>query len=144
MRLLVKYPTRARPQIFLTRLKEWLDAAAQPALLSVLVSYDEDDATMTPEVIAQAEAMHPSCVCHSGISTSKIHAINRDMDKAGDWDVVIVVSDDFFCRRKGWDDVIREQMTKHFPDTDGSLWIFDGAQRLINTLPCLGRKFYER
>src|SRR6478609_7340473 len=146
MRLLVKYPTRARPQIFLTRLKEWLDAAAQPALLSVLVSYDEDDATMTPEVIAQAEAMHPACVCVRGSSKTKIQACNADInDYKADWDVILLISDDMFCRRHGWDHSIRENMGLWFPGTDGVLWFHDGTkQRAIMTLSCIGRKYYER
>jgi hypothetical protein len=103
------------------------------------VSYDEDDATMTPEIIAQAEAMHPALVAIRGRSASKIDACNRDLENyGGDWDVVLLISDDMWCVRKGWDDLIRERMTQYFPDTDGALWFFDGAQKRINTLECVG------
>jgi len=144
VRILLKYPTRQRPQQFLARLREWVLQADRRDLISVVVSYDDDDPTMTLGVIAEATGIHPAIACHGGISESKIHAINRDMDKGGDWDIVLIISDDFFCRRRGWDSMVAEQMAKYFPDTDGSLWFYDGSQRKINTLPCLGRKYYDR
>ncbi len=143
MRILLKFPTRGRPQQFLTTLRGWLTNAADLSQIAVLVSYDSDDATMTPEVIAKAEAMHPALVAVSSISKSKIDACNRDLPEyGGHWDVVLLASDDMWCVRQGWDAMIREKMLLFFPDTDGALWIFDGAQRKINTLECVGRKRY--
>jgi hypothetical protein len=144
MKILCKYPTRGRPQFFLQRLKEWTDLAEKPQDIAWLVSYDSDDATMTPEVIAQAETIHPSVICVKGESKTKIAACNADIGEyAADWSVVLLVSDDFFCRRKGWDEIIRTNMARYFPDTDGALWFFDGSQKHINTLECVGRKRYE-
>lgn len=145
MRILLKFPTRGRPARFLQTLKEWLDAAADPSRLAILVSYDADDATMTPEVIAAAEKLHPACVCVKGNSKTKIEACNADLNEyGGDWNVCLLCSDDMWVRRRGWDDAIRQNMQKYFPDTDGALWHFDQAQRKINTLECVGRKYYER
>ena len=144
MRILLKFPTRGRPQQFLKTLKGWLDNAADLSRIAVLVSYDADDASMTPEIIAQTEAMHPALVAVKGNSKTKIAACNADLPEyGGDWDVVLLISDDMWCVRKGWDDLIRDRMSKYFPDTDGALWFFDGAQRKINTLECVGRKRYE-
>ena len=39
---------------------------------------------------------------------------------------------------------IRQKMIKHFPDTDGVLWFFDGWRKDLNTLCIIGRKYYER
>lgn len=145
MRILIKFPTRGRPKQFLETLRGWLMNAADLSQIAVLVSYDSDDATMTPEIIAEAEAMHPALVAVSGISKSKIDACNRDLPEyGGHWDVVLLVSDDMWCVRQGWDVMIRERMLLHFPDTDGALWFFDGAQRQINTLECVGRKLYAQ
>jgi hypothetical protein len=120
--------------------------ASDLSRIAVLVSYDEDDATMTPEIIAQAEAMHPGLIAVKGASKTKIAACNDGVnDFPADWDIIILVSDDMFCRRKGWDDILREQMRKNYPDTDGVLWFHDGTkQRVIMTLSCIGRKYYER
>lgn len=145
MRVLIKFPTRGRPQQFLTTLRGWLENAADLSRIAILVSYDADDTSMTPEVIAQAEGMHPALVAVSGHSASKIAACNRDLPEyGGAWDIVLLVSDDMWCVRQGWDTMIREKMALHFPDMDGALWFFDGAQRKINTLECVGRKRYEQ
>lgn len=146
MRILIKYPSRGRPQQFLLTLQGWLSQAADLSRIAILVSYDEDDAMMTPEVIAQAEALHPALVAVKGSSKTKIAACNADLnDYCGDWDVVLLVSDDMICRRQGWDETIRDQMNRNFHDTDGVLWFHDGSkQRVIMTLSCIGRAYYER
>lgn len=144
MRILLKYPTRGRPLRFLETLLGWVVNAEKPELLSVLVSYDKDDRTMTPAITAKAEIYHPGLICIAGNSRTKIEACNADINEyGGTWDVVLLCSDDMFCRRKGWDTMIRKHMAACFPDTDGALWFWDGSQRAINTLECVGRKRYE-
>lgn len=144
MRILLKFPSRGRPQQFLKTLRGWLDNADDLSRIAVLVSYDADDATMTDAVIEQAQAMHPALVAVKGNSKTKIAACNSDLPEyGGDWEIVLLISDDFWCRRKGWDSTIRDSFNRFFPDTDGALWHFDGSQKLINTLECVGRKRYE-
>jgi hypothetical protein len=46
---------------------------------------------------------------------------------------------------KGYDDIIRNKMTKHYSDCDGVLWFNDGYQKnKLNTLCILGKKYYKR
>jgi hypothetical protein len=46
---------------------------------------------------------------------------------------------------KGYDNIIRNNMKTHYPDTDGVLWFNDGYQgQNLNTLCILGRKYYQR
>lgn len=143
MRILLKYPTRGRPRQFLTTLRGWLSQATDLSRIAILVSYDLDDVTMTPDVIAEAESLHPASVCIGGNSKTKIEACNADLNGYdGDWCAVLLISDDMWCVRQGWDDMVRMNMARYFPDTDGALWFFDGAQKKINTLECVGRKRY--
>lgn len=144
MRIMCKYPTRGRPAHFLQRLREWATLAREPHNLAFLVSYDADDATMNDVIVSQAEAIHPSVVCVKGNSPNKIAACNADIaDYKADWDVVLLISDDMIPCREAWDDLIRKKMGLYFPDTDGALWFWDGAQRKINTIECVGRKRWE-
>lgn len=145
MKILCKYPTRGRPEIFLQRLQEWRHMATAASEVGFLVSYDDDDETMSADVFARAHALVPNLVTVRGNSKTKIEACNADIAKwTLPWDVVLLISDDMFCRRMGWDVLVRQHMFAKFPDTDGSLWFYDGSQREINTLACLGRKYYER
>lgn len=145
MRILCKYPTRGRPGHFIARLREWSSLAYDPANIAFLVSYDADDATMNDVVISQAEAVHPSVVCVKGNSKTKIEACNADLaDYKADWDVVLLISDDMVCRREAWDDMIRKRMALFFPDYDGALWFWDGSQKKINTLECVGKTRWKK
>ena len=145
MKILVKYPTRSRPSAFLLRLGEWYAQAKDKDNIYFLVSYDHDDTSMTEEVINQAMAIVPKMIIVKGNSKTKIEACNADVKECPyDWDVCLLISDDMYCSQHGWDTMVRAEMEASYPDTDGSLWFFDGAQRKINTLSCLGRAYFNR
>ena len=145
MKILLKYPTRGRPAQFLSTLSEWLSRCDDPRSICVLVSYDLDDDTMTGSVLEEAARMHPDLVLDGGPNGTKIEACNAGLKAYPEpWDVVLLVSDDMRNCRSGWDETVRLGMKLHFPDTDGALWFFDGRQREINTLECVGRRRYER
>lgn len=145
MKLLCKFPTRGRPQRFLTTLRGWIENATHPENVTFIVSYDHDDATMTPAVIAQTQGLRCEVRCYAGNSRTKIEAVNADIYRMMGWDAVLVVSDDMFCRRKGWDELIEKKMNEFHPDGDGALWFHDGTkQRVICTLSCMTWKMYSR
>lgn len=107
-----------------------------------LVTIDADDQTMTKQVVEQAEKMGNVQVI-SGMSESKIHAINRDMSRSGEWDILVLASDDMVPVKRGWDALVQVAFTTYFPDTDGVVHFTDGHTPL-NTQCILGRKYYER
>lgn len=144
LKLLVKFPTRSRPEKFLSVLSEMFSLCKNHDNIEVLVSIDRDDETMTTEVIDKAIAITRNISFQIGTSKSKVEAINRDMNLAGDWDVVLLASDDMVPRFQGWDEIITSNMNMYFPDTDGFLWFHDGHQHRICTLTIMGRKYYER
>jgi hypothetical protein len=145
MKILLKMPTRQRPQKFLSVLKKYADLITLKDQVKILVSYDTDDRTMTPAVIDQAKAIYQNIELVSGYSVGKIHACNRDVAASKDWDIVVLASDDMLPQVKGWDKHISEMMQKHFPDTDGVLWFNDGYTfDKLNTMCILGRKYFDR
>lgn len=145
MHILVKFPTRGRPKIFLERLKEYANGALKPDKISFLVSYDADDFTMNQDVVAAAMKIHPDVTMVRGYSKTKIEAVNADIANYGKpWKIILVVSDDMALRRHGWDEVIRDAFEKNYPDLDGAMWFHDDSkQKVICTLSCLGRKLYD-
>jgi hypothetical protein len=62
----------------------------------------------------------------------------------GDFDIVLLASDDMIPQVQGYDSIIRINMKKYYPNTDGILWFFDGYRRDLNTLCILGKKYYDR
>jgi hypothetical protein len=143
--ILVKYPTRSRPQLFLKTLSEYIAKASDNDSIQYIISYDIDDKSMTHEVIETAMYFHPNVKVFAGHGISKIEACNRDIEKADKWDILLLISDDMECKAQGWDNLIRESMKVEYPDTDGCLWFHDGSdQRFISTLSCIGNKYYNR
>jgi hypothetical protein len=147
MRILLKCPTRSRPQRVLKTLGAYVRLAARADLLGVAVSCDTDDPTMANT--AELQAVLAPCAWSRifyGHNPNKIAACNANISEVDwDWDIIVLVSDDMVPQVRGYDDVIRTQMTNRFPDRNGILWFNDGFQgQNLNTLCIYGRAFYDQ
>lgn len=141
-KLLVKFPSRGRPDKFLQVFNMYQDSILLKDTTFFLVSIDEDDKSMV-DTVSRLSA-YPNTEVVIGPPLGKVGACNRDL--AGrDWDILLLASDDMIPQVKGMDKIIIDLMNEHFPDGDGALWFNDGYTRdLINTIVCLGRKYYDR
>lgn len=149
MRILLKCPTRSRPEKLLKTLRSYVNLSRTKDQIGVAISCDTDDISMThPTVQDDLHRLLSPLAWHRiyyGENKSKIQACNANMDQIDwDWDIVVLVSDDMVPRLEGWDSVIRMYMKAYFPDTKGILWFNDGYQGdKLNTLCIYGRKMYE-
>jgi hypothetical protein len=144
-KLLVKFPTRGRPDKFFTVLDRYYYGAKRKDLTSFLITCDKDDLTMNNDSVRERlQKNYKNMVVVFGNSNSKIEAVNNDMNLAPEYDIILLASDDMVPEEKGYDEVIRNKMKELYPDTDGVLWFFDGYRRDFNTLCILGKKYYER
>jgi hypothetical protein len=110
-----------------------------------MITLDSDDSTADMNLINSMTAIHPNIRVHVGISGTKIKAINRDMETAPFFDILLLASDDMIPIVHGYDEIIRSMMHKYYPTTDGVLWFNDGFQgNGLNTLPIMGHKYYQR
>ena len=144
MNILLKCPTRSRPKQVIETLRSYVQLANQPKRLGICVSCDTDDVSMHDMNVDYHITQLPVAWVRIFYSdnTSKIQAVNADMDKVDwNWDIVILVSDDMIPKARGYDDIIRSKMA---PSTDGIVWINDGTQEhVLNTLSILGRRMYN-
>jgi len=149
MRILLKCPTRSRPNQFIRVLNQYIKLANRPDLLGICISCDQDDLTMTQTNVQYQIKNITHNVAWSeiyyGNSTNKIEAVNADMSSINwPWEMVVIVSDDMVPQVKGYDDVLRSHMIANFADTDGILWVNDGTQgENLNTISIMGRKMYD-
>jgi hypothetical protein len=147
MKILLKCPTRSRPEKVKKTLSAYLRFANNPGQMGVALSCDIDDPTMqdTTEIRRVMSAFGWSRVFYSANRT-KIQACNANMSEIDyDWDIVVLVSDDMIPQIRGYDDIIRNEFLAAFPDRNGILWPNDGAQGdKLNTLCIFGRAFYEK
>lgn len=141
MKLLIKYPTRGRPQKSVETLKKYINMASDIDNIKIIVSIDEDDKSLTETIFK----IHSCIDVISGPSLGKIGAINRDIPDPSTFDILLLASDDMIPVAEGYDTIIRSKMKEHFPDTDGVLWFNDGyAGFKLNTLVICGSKYYSR
>jgi hypothetical protein len=113
--------------------------------IKTLISLDEDDTTVTEDLLEKLHCISRNIYVHVGESKGKIGAVNRDMEYAGKYDILLLASDDMIPIVQGYDDIIRNHMTHYYPDNDGVLWYNDGFQgKNLNTLCILGKRYYDR
>lgn len=145
MKLLIKFPTRARSMKFFKVLDIYYSLLEDLDNTFFLITCDDDDLTMNNKTVKDMLSGYKNLKVIYDKSKSKIDAVNRDMNLAPEYDIILLASDDMIPQIKGYDNIIREDMEDNFPDTDGVLWYNDGFQKdKLNTLCILGKKYYER
>lgn len=144
MYILIKFPSRGRPEKLVSTLTSYVRKAVNMSMIFIMVTLDVDDPT-TSDVIPKLLEIHPNIRVTVGISGTKVKAINRDMETAPPFDILLLASDDMIPIVHGYDDIIRHAMHKHYPTTDGVLWFNDGHQKNgLNTLVIVGKRYYNR
>lgn len=142
MTICYSFASRSRPERFFQTLDNIIVQSASNDFF-IVAKLDEDDMTMNDPLVKQKIAdNYPMVIAKWGMSKSKIHAINRDLDNLPHWDIIICLSDDMRFRTPGFDDIIRQHMPA---DLDGFLHMYDDyAKDRVCTVSILGRKYYER
>jgi hypothetical protein len=144
-RFLLKYATRGRPLLLLQRLRDIVGTITTNRY-TVFVTFDDDDATMTPEVVRAAAGMG-NVVVQGGVSESKIHAINRGLEAVdGSFDVLVCMSDDMRPMQRGWNEVIVQRANETWPGSlDWFAHFSDGTVgAALATMSIMGRDYFVR
>jgi hypothetical protein len=146
MKLLIKFPTKGRKNKFLNTLRKYVTLANNIEDIKFLISVDIDDVGMYSSETVEIIHQNPNCEILVSDNVSKVDAINRGINEFEyKWDILLLASDDMIPQKKGYDDVIRDNMSKFYPDTDGVLWFNDGFKgNNLNTLSIMGKKYYDR
>jgi hypothetical protein len=143
MKLLIKFPTRGRPNKFLETLTRYIDYLDDKST-QIIVTCDNDDESMKQEDIQSYLVSQENVGVFFGNSKTKIEAVNANLENA-DFDILLLASDDMIPIVTGYDTIIKEKMSEYYPDTDGVLFFNDGYQKdRLNTLCILGKKYYDR
>jgi hypothetical protein len=144
MFILIKFPTRSRPDKFFSVLDQYIDNATDINKIGFLITLDTDDVLMNNQAVIARLQTYKNLTYKFGDSKNKIEAINNDINSVNYWDILLLASDDMVPIEKGYDDIIRDDMRKYFSDLDGVLWYNDGTQDRTNTLSILGKRYYDR
>ena len=142
MRICYSFASRNRPQKFFNCLDNIQDMSDDKNYF-VWAKLDNDDPVADIYIARLHE--YPELTTKWGLSTNKVHAINRSMDDLPPCDIIIMMSDDMVFEVYGFDNDIRDAFKKHFPDLDGSIHFPDShALSRTITLSILGINLYKR
>ncbi len=147
-KLLVKFPSRNRPEKFRDILDNYTSRTSGKHEVRFVISMDLDDETMNNDNIkSYLESLRDKgidLVYHYGKSKTKVEACNADLEgeKA---DVILLISDDMVLQQDNYDDIIMSDFAEHLPNYDGGIKYFDGLRNdALMTLPIIGWNFYEK
>jgi len=136
MKILFKLATRSRPEKAKKSIDNIIENCNSDNFL-ILLSVDKNDDSMT-----DFKYEHTKVFIERGYSKNKIDAINRDIEKYTDWDILINTSDDMVFEVKGFDDIIRNDFNGNL---DQVLHYSDGFQHSnIMTMSIMGVDYYNR
>lgn len=145
LKILVKLPSRGRPEKLLKALDSIVDNIQDKENTFISLTLDTDDNTVNnEEFISKIRTRQANISIEWGLSTSKINAVNRSIPDI-DWDVICIGSDDIYFNFFGFDSVIRAEMNGNFPDGDGYLHFHEkdsGAALCVMTV--CDKKYYSR
>jgi DNA-binding transcriptional regulator GbsR (MarR family) len=146
MNILIKFPTRGRPDKFFKTLDAYVSFANDISKILFYISCDIDDDLMNNKNIIEKLKSYKNLQFSFNDNKTKIEAINSNLNIINyNYDIILLASDDMIPQIQGYDDVIRDNMIKYYPDTDGVLWFNDSLQgKNLNTLCILGREYFNR
>lgn len=143
LKLLIKFPTRSRPEKFFSALEKYRTFQATDNVQYV-ISCDIDDTTMNNKNVINKLKTYKDLHFYFSENSSKVQACNANLNNIN-FDIVLLASDDMIPVVYGYDVYIKKYMESLYPDTDGVLWFNDGFQgKNLNTLSILGKKYYDR
>lgn len=146
MRIILKYPTRSRPDLFRQTFARYMEAC-DPSHVSPIITIDRDDHAMNrQQMLAWIRGM--GGVPFVGMSRTKIQAINADIP-IGPWDIMVLASDDHLPLDR-WDKRVIADMQEQAPNGEPCiLWYRDTRQEVLNSgaqicfMPVMNRAAYD-
>lgn len=144
MKLLIKFPTRQRPNKFKSTLSKYYQMLSGNHDVNFIITMDDNDKTMNNNAMKSFLDNHEANINYFyGKHKNKVSAINADMDNL-DFDILLLASDDMIPQIVGYDNIICNSMKKYFPRLDGALHFNDGrVGRRLLTLSIMGKRLYD-
>ncbi len=145
--LLIRMPTRWRPEQAIETLTAYRKLAGGPVAIEVVI--DEDDELMNDSRVLQ-KLYDLDCSICVGRHRNKVAAVNGGI--RDDWEILLLASDDMVPVVYGYDGFILGAMATYWPLSDGAIYFDDGYNKshqiegkpILCTLPVIGRHFYDQ
>jgi autotransporter strand-loop-strand O-heptosyltransferase len=147
-KLLFNFASRSRPERLKNVIINLIDNLEDLVNFKILISIDDDDELTNNAFFLKSLIPHEysnNIFIFSSPRKDKIDAINRDVNKISDWDILVNCSDDFEFILYGFDNLIRDKFNELYDDLDGCLHFSDDVHfDDLCTHSVIGKKYYER
>lgn len=145
MKLIIKFPTRNRPEKFkeVFELYETKLSGMHNVLFVVTMDYD-DPSMNNAKMIEWLNRRSVPTKYFYGYSKSKIEAVNANLEGLNA-DVLLLASDDMWPEYENYDELIDQKFKEFFKDYDGAIKFNDGLrQDDLMTLCVMGWPLYKK
>lgn len=120
MRILLKFPSRQRPDKFF-QIVDMVYEFMEHDDWEILATFDVDDKSVTNSLFKERLLEYDRVRALWGTSTGKVSAINRDLCFAGEFDILCLLSDDMHPMKGFGPEIIKAYADgfsglAHFPD----------------------------
>jgi len=149
-RILIQFPTMGREKKFKEALKAYLKFMDDKENFFIHVVCEESDPVMMDtKMMDWIYKQHENIFISYDTNSTKIAAVNYGlhdpvfMDFCGEWDILLLASDDMIPEVQGYDNIIRGVYADG--DLDRVAHFDDGHQgENLNTLSILGKTYFDR
>lgn len=145
MKILIKFPTRGRPNKFKNTLERYIYLSSGQHDLKFVCTFDEDDETMnTAEMRNYLDSLDVNLVYTFGKNKNKIEAINANLE-GEEFDILILAADDLVPIVQSYDNIIAEEIKKSPYGLDTSLFFMSTRWTFELDIKCImGKAYYDR
>lgn len=145
MNVLIKFPSRGRPEKFKNTLETYIKLLSRKHDVKFIFTFDEDDSTMNaPKVREYLDGLSCPLKYYYGNSKSKIEAINANLERE-DFDVLILAADDLVPFRQDYDDIICRKFEESPHGLDCMLHFYTSRWSFeLDIMNIMGKLYYDR
>lgn len=144
MNILIKFPSRGRPDKFKSTIELYNNLASKKHDIHFVCTFDNDDSLMNSDDVKEFLNNKNNIQYYYRDSMNKIDAINANMENQI-FDVLILAADDLYPCVDNYDDIIVEDMIKYHPDNDGTLHYMNPSWEERLDIGCIMTyKYYKR
>lgn len=142
--LLIKIPTRSRPEKFFRVLDTYYSLLSNKICFRVLIVCDADDPSMNNPVVIERLKSYPNLSLIFSNHRGKIYAYNAGLNNI-EFDILLLASDELEPLIKDFDCIIADRMQKAWPNFDGVLHFCsnDNSKYEVNSVPVIGKNWFK-
>lgn len=139
MKLIIKYPSRERPDVFKQTFQKYVSYLSGRHEVEFILTFDTDDNSMNNPSIRNWIDLRKGFAkinYHYGEHKTKVEAINANLQNL-QGDVLLLASDDMVPEIWWYDQIIADGFAQVFPNYDGAIKFWDGNRPKEDTLMTL-------